>query len=180
MTQPPGTGSLVDQLNDLRRQVAELARKAPSMPACRAALTLSTVKIGSGDTFAQANWGAAEDPFGWFTPAAGGNFSYITVGLSGYYQLTYRSTTTGLASGAVAGSKVTLNAGNVANSVASDLVVSSGQAEGCVQSAFRARIPLSAGDRIFWSNYCSTTTGSLVASSFGIPTECTVQFISSR
>ncbi|WP_372663525.1 hypothetical protein [Amycolatopsis kentuckyensis] len=176
MTQPPGTGSLLDQLNDLRRQVAELSRRGPAFPTCRVVLN-AAIGIGAGDSFAPGSWNVREDQFGWFTSAAP---SYITVGLAGYYMLSYHSTTTGLASGAVAASKVTLNAANVANALASDLVISSGTSEGCVQTAFRARVFMNAGDKLYWSNYCSAAGGTLQATSFAIPTEMTVQFISSR
>lgn len=176
MTQPPGTGSLLDQLNDLRRQVAELSRKGPAFPTCRVVLN-AAVGIGAGDSFAPGTWVIREDAFGWFTSAAP---SYITVGLSGYYMLSYHSTTTGLAANSVAASKITLNAASVPTSVASDLVISSGTAEGCVQTAFRARAFLNAGDKLYWNNYCSAAGGTLQATSFTIPTEMTVQFISSR
>jgi hypothetical protein len=176
MTQPPGTGTLVDQLNDLRRQVAELSRRSPATPTCRVVLPAAT-GIGAGDTFASGTWTAREDDFGWFTAASP---SYITVALDGYYLLSYHSTTTGLASGAVAASKIMRNTAAVANAVASDLVISSGTSEGCVQTAFRPRIFLSAGDKLYWENYCSAAGGTLQATSFAVPTEMTAQFVSSR
>ncbi|MET9262419.1 hypothetical protein [Amycolatopsis sp. NPDC004079] len=179
MTQPPGTGSLVEQLADLRRQVAELSRKAPAMPACRVALS-ANVGLPSGDSFAPGVWKALEDPFGWFTAATP---SYITVGLDGYYQLTYHSNTTGLAAGAVAASKILRNGAAIASSIATDLrVVPSGTGtEGTVQNCFRARIQLSAGDKIYWNNYTSASGGTLAAMGVAvIPTEMTAQFLSSR
>jgi hypothetical protein len=177
MTQPPGTGSLLDQLNDLRRQVAELSRRGPAFPACRVVLN-AAVGLSSGvDNFAPGSWVVREDPYGWFTSATP---SYITVGLDGYYLLNYHSDVTGLATTAVAASKISLNSNTVANSLASDVAVPSVAGEGAVLNAFRARVFLSAGTKLYWSNYANTAGGTLQATSFTIPTEMTVQFISSR
>lgn len=176
MTQPPGSGTIVDQLGDLRRQIAELTRKSPANPACRVRLS-SAQSLGAGDTFAGTNWAAQEDPLGWFT---GATPCYITVPVDGYYLVNYHSCTTGLASGQVAASKVTRNTAAVANSIATDLVGSTGTSEGCVQDAFRARIGLAAGDKLYWENYVSAAGGTLQASSFSVLTEITVQFVSSR
>lgn len=175
MTQPPGSGSLSDQLNDLRRQFAELTRKSSASPACRVRLSAAQA-LSTGDTFAGANWAVQEDPLDWFTSASP---CYVTIALDGYYLINYHSCTTGLASGQVAASKVTRNTAAVANSIATDIVGSTGTSEGCVQNAFRARIGLTAGDKIYWENYVSTA-GTLQASSFSVLTEITVQFVSSR
>lgn len=178
MTQPPGTGSLLDQLNDLRRQVAELTRKAPAMPACRAVLSAS-LAIPSGDSYAPGTWIVREDPLGWFTAAAP---SYITIPVDGFYQLTYHSATGGLGSGAVGASKILRNGTSPIGTyaIASDLRVSSGTSEGVVQNCFRARVQLALGDKIYWSNYASASGAQLFASQLNVPTEMTVQFISSR
>ncbi|MEU4675046.1 hypothetical protein AB0F91_45675 [Amycolatopsis sp. NPDC023774] len=177
MTQPPGTGTLGEQLAALRRQVAELSRKSPAMPACRAALSAS-VALSSRGSSAPGTWLAREDPLGWFTAASP---SCITIGLDGYYQLCYHSSTGGLVSGANAASKILRNGTVVnANSIASDLVVSSAASEGCIQNCFRARVPLAAGDKIYWNNYVSAAGATLAATSFTIPTEVTVQSPSPR
>lgn len=176
MTQPPGSGDLVSQINDLRRQLAEMSRRSPANPACRVKLS-AAAGISSGDTWAGANWEPSEDPMGWHTDASP---AYITVGLDGFYLISYHSTTTGLAAGAIVASKVSLNAANVTTSVASDLTGVTTASEGAVQDAFRARVPLAAGDRLYWSNYANATGGTLQAVSFGIPTEIVVQFVSSR
>jgi hypothetical protein len=176
MTQPPGTGSLSDQLNELRRQFAELTRKSPANPACRVKLTASQ-GLAAGDTFAGTGWSTQEDPLGWFTSATP---CYITIPFDGYYLVNYHSCTTGLASGQTAASKVTRNAALVTSAIATDVAPSNGVSEGCVQDAFRARIGLSAGDKLYWQNYASAATGTLQASSFSVLTEITVQFVSSR
>jgi hypothetical protein len=175
MTQPPGSGSLSDQMNALRRQFAELTRKAPANPACRVRLSAAQ-SLSTGDTFAGTNWATQEDPLAWFTNASP---CYITVGLDGYYLINYHSCTTGLASGQTAASKVTRNVASVASAIATDLVPSNGAGEGCIQDAFRARIGLAAGDKLYWENYCSAA-GTLQASNFGVLTEITVQFVASR
>lgn len=175
MTQPPGTGSLADQLNELRRQFAELTRKSPANPACRVRLS-GNQSLSLGDHFAGTNWTVQEDPLGWYTNASP---SYITIPLDGYYLINYHSCTTGLASGQVAASKVTKNSTSLTASLATDIVSSSGTSEGCVLDATRARIGLVSGDKIYWENYVSVP-GTLQSSSFGVLTEITVQFVSSR
>lgn len=177
MTQPPGTGTLVDQLNDLRRQVAELTRRSPAMPACRVVFN-STAGLTAGvDVFAQGNWEVREDPFGWFTL---GTPSYITVGLDGYYLLNYRSTITGLPTSAFAAGKVCRDPNTVANSLASDLKGATSASEGVVLHALRPRVQIAAGTKLYWASFASASGGTLQGSSFSIPTEMTVQFISSR
>lgn len=176
MTSPPGSGDLVDQINSLRREVAELARRSPANPACRVKLSAS-VAMAAGDTFAGVNWEPVEDPFGWHSDT---NPAYIAVGLDGYYQVTFHANVTGLAVGAIGANKVSLNTAAVANSIATDIKAQPNSAEGVVIDAFRARVPLAAGDKIYWSTYCSAAGGTLQAVSFGVPTEIAVQFVSSR
>jgi hypothetical protein len=176
MTQPPGTGSLVDQLNDLRRQVAELSRKAPSVPACRVILSAPVGLTAASDAFAPGVWTVREDPFGWFTS---GSPSFITAGLDGYYQLAYHSNVTGQPNNSIAAAKISTSGTSVANSLASDIGIQM-SSEGVVLNAFRARVFISAGTKLYWSNFVSASGGTLQATSFAIPTEMTVQFISSR
>lgn len=176
MTQPPGTGSLLDQLNDLRRQVAELSRKAPAFPACRVVLNAAVGLTAGVDGFAPGVWSVREDPFGWFTS---GSPSFITVGLDGYYELAYHSDVTGQPNNSIAAAKISTSGTSVANSLASDLGVQM-SSEGVVLNAFRARVFISAGTKLYWSNFSSASGGTLQATDFGVPTEMTVQFISSR
>lgn len=176
MTQPPGTGSLLDQLNDLRRQVAELTRKAPAVPACRVALNAAIGLTAGVDAFAPGVWNVREDPFSWFTS---GSPSFITVGLDGYYQLAYHSNVTGQPGNSIAAAKISTSGTSVANSLASDIGIQL-SSEGVVLNAFRARIFIAAGTKLYWSNFPSASGGTLQATSFAVPTEMTVQFISSR
>ncbi|MEV0074707.1 MULTISPECIES: hypothetical protein [unclassified Amycolatopsis] len=136
----------------------------------------ASVGIPTGDSIAPGTWVAREDSLGWFTS---GSPSYITVGLDGYYQLTYHSTAGELASGATAASKILRN-GTVVSclSVASDLVVSSGAVEGCVQNCFRPRIQLAVGDKIYWNNYVSTIGATLGASSLTAASSTSLGFSS--
>lgn len=175
MTQPPGSGTLVDQINELRRRIDELTRSGPASPACRVTLNANPT-LGVGDTWAAANWVVTEDPFGWFTS---GSPSYITLGLTGYYMLNYHSCTTGAASGQIAASKIAVNAASVTASVASDLAQFSSAGEGAVQDAFRPRVKLNAGDKIYWSNYVSASA-QLQATTLNVPTQMSVMFLSSR
>lgn len=176
MTSPPGSGDLGDQINSLRREFAELTRRSPSNPACRVKLDAS-VAMASSDTFAGTNWTATEDPYGWHSDTSP---AYIAVGLDGFYQVNFHANLTGLAVGAIGASKVSLNAAAVVASIATDVKGQPNASEGIVLNAFRARVPLAAGDKLYWSTYCSTTGGTLQATSFGVPTEITVQFVSSR
>jgi hypothetical protein len=76
--------------------------------------------------------------------------------------------------------KVMLNSTSGANSIATDIsTVPNYGGDGAVCDAFRARIHLNAGDKIYWSNYSSSAT-TLMAVSFGVPTEITLQYIASR
>lgn len=175
MTQPPGTGSLADQFNVLKKRIDELSRKAPSLPACRVRLTINA-NLAPGDSLAQGGWGASEDPLGMFTL---GGPSFITIKLDGYYLLNYHCGLTGAAAGTVAASKISLNSTSVAQAVASDITTFPNGGEGAILDAFRARVHLNAGDRLYWSNYVSAAAA-FPGSLNGVPGEITIQYVSSH
>lgn len=181
MTQPPGTGTLAEQFNDLKRQIEELSRKSPANPACRISLNANVNLAVTTDTLAQGGWGVREDPLGWYTPG-GAAPCYITIPFTGYYLVNYHCACTGAASGQVAACKVQVNNTSVGanTSIATDgASFPSTGSDGAVLNAYRARFKLFAGDKLYWSNWVSAAA-TLLSSSFGVPTEMTVQFVSSR
>lgn len=177
MTQPPGTGSLPEQFNDLRRQIAEVARRSPAFPACRIRLG-TDASLATGTTVAQTLWAVAEDPFNMWT-APGAAPCFITIQLDGYYHIHYHSTVLGTPGQVMAG-QVHLNGTATGSSVATDIrELTALGGNGAVSDAIRARMHLASGDKLYWSNY-SSAAGTLVANNVGVPTEVTVQYIASR
>jgi hypothetical protein len=174
--QPPGSGTLAEQLADLKRQIAELSRSSPSFPACRVRPT-QDLGLAAGDNQAATNWTPQEDPQDWFTRASP---SYITIPVTGFYLLNYHCCAAGPGPAERLACKIQRNSTSVADSIASDIASYSGGAtEGAICNAFRPRIRLDAGDRLYWSTY-SSVPATLKQSQLGVLTEITVQFISSR
>ncbi|MBB5154946.1 hypothetical protein [Saccharopolyspora phatthalungensis] len=177
MLQPPGTGTLAEQFRALERRIEELARPKAMLPVCVIRLNSNVGLAANVDTFAQTGWSASYDPFGMYVPGAAGVSAYIQIERAGYYRVHFHSAIG--AANAVAGAKVTLNAANVNNSIATD----SGQipqqgGDGAVLDAIRSRTYLNLGDKLYWSNWCFAAA-TLYGSSLGVPSEITVQYSSS-
>ncbi|WP_394360742.1 hypothetical protein [Amycolatopsis sp. SB7-3] len=179
MPQPPGNGTLADQIRALETRIDELSRAKPTPSACVVRLGGDASLPGGIDTFAQTGWVATYDPLSQFVGGSTGNPSYILVARAGYYRVHFHSAVTGAS--AVAGAKVTANnATSVGNSLATD----GGQipqqgSDGAVLDALRSRVYLNVGDKIYWSNWCAATA-TLKAALFGVPTEITLQYVSSQ
>ena len=174
MPQPPGSGTLAEQLADLKRQIAELSRSSPSFPACRVRPT-QDLGLSAGDNLAATNWTPQEDPQDWFTRASP---SYITIPVTGFYLLNYHCNASGPSPAERLACKIQRNSTSVTDSIASD-ISSYTPTEGAICNAFRARIRLDAGDKLYWSTY-SSVASTLRLTQFGVLTEITVQFVSSR
>lgn len=176
--QPPGTGTLADQLRALARRVDELARAKPAAPACVVKLTGDTGLPAGQDVFAQLGWTATYDPLSQYVPGAAGTPACIQIARSGYHRVHFHSSIAGPA--ATAGAKVSLAPNSVANSIATDAgPVTQQGADGAVLDALRSRIYLNSGDRLCWSNWCSTAA-TLKGSVLGVPTEITVQYVNGQ
>ncbi|AXB41309.1 MULTISPECIES: hypothetical protein [Amycolatopsis] len=178
MPQPPGSGTLADQIRALANRLDELARAKPNLPACVVRLTGDANLAAGADTFAQLGWSATHDPLAQFVTGAAGVPAYIQIARAGYYRVHFHSAVTG--ANAVAAAKVSTSGSNVGNSIATDAapIVQAGS-DGAVLDALRSRIYLNSGDKLYWSNWCNaaaTVKGSL----FGVPTEISVQYVSAQ
>ncbi|WP_027944021.1 hypothetical protein [Amycolatopsis taiwanensis] len=177
MPTPPGTGTLADQIRRLERRVEELGRTKAVLPACVVRLTGATNVAADSDTYAQQGWSPTYDPFGMLVAGSAGVPAYISITRAGYYRVHYHCSVGG--ANAVAGCKVTLNAPTVNNAIATDAGSITQQGlDGAVLDAQRSRIYLSVGDRLYWSAWCFVAA-TLRASQFGVPSEITVQAITS-
>lgn len=179
MPQPPGSGTLADQIRALETRIDELSRSKPTPSACVVRLGGDASLPAGIDTFAQTGWVAAYDPLSQFVGGSTGNPSYILVARAGYYRVHFHSAVTG--PNAVAGAKVTPNsAASVANSLATDgAQIPQQGSDGAVLDALRSRVYLNVGDKIYWSNWCASAA-TLKSSLFGVPTEITVQYLSAQ
>lgn len=179
MPQPPGSGTLAEQLRALEARIEELSRARPAPVACSVRLVQDANLAAGSDVFAQGDWVATYDPLSQFVASAGGAPSCILVARAGYYRVHFHSAVTG--ANAVAGAKVTPNnANSVGNSLATDSAQISQQgSDGAVLDALRSRVYLNVGDKVYWSNWCAAAA-TLKASLFGVPTEITLQYVSSQ
>jgi hypothetical protein len=175
VTEPPGTGSLVEQITVLKKRIDELTRKAPVVPVCQVRLAINA-SLAAGDSLAQGGWAASEDDFGMFTLGAP---SYITIKLDGYYSLIYHCGITSTPTGTIVAVKIQVNSLSVFQAAASDLALMPSGGEGAILDGFRARIHLNAGDKVYWSNYTSSAA-SLPGVLNGVPAEITVQYLGSH
>lgn len=176
MVAPPGSLSLDEEIRSLRAQVEELGRRRNVFPVCRVRFSGST-GLGVGDTWAQAGWAAFEDPTGMYDHD--GTYSRINFKAPGYYLVHYHSSLTGPTSG-YAAARVTLNARDVAASIASDtrLFPPGASGDGAICDAFRSRIQFDAGDMLYWANFTSVAA-TLNGSALGTPTEIAVSYVNS-
>ncbi|MFE0021898.1 hypothetical protein [Amycolatopsis sp. NPDC059021] len=179
MPQPPGSGTLAEQLRALQARIDELARARPALPACVVRLTADADLTAGQDVFAQGSWSASYDPLAQFVAGSPGAPSYIQLARAGYYRVHYHCAVTGANGTATA--KVTANSSAaVGNSLATDASVFPAQgSDGAVLDALRSRVYLNVGDKLYWSNWCSAAA-TLKSASFGVPTELTVQYVSSQ
>lgn len=165
MLQHPGSGTITDEVIRLKRQIAELTRRGPNIPACRVKLN-SDVPLGIGDTTALGGWVVQEDPDNLFTLGGGGVFTNIAIPVTGSYMIQYHANHVGPTSG-YAEAKVMRNGTTVsANTVAFDQGDYVGGGGGLPLDAIRLRIALTAGDKIYWTNY-SSVAYTLTATVFG-------------
>lgn len=181
MTHPPGTGSMAEQFADLKRQFAELTRKSPVLPSCTVRLSADVAMASNTTHYAGASWAAYEDDYAMFTPA---NPCFITVAPAGYYLVHYHSTCDGFSTPSVpatASAKIHLNVASTANSIAPDVrsFPASGT-DGAICDPIRTRIYLNEGDKLYWSNWTSITSNINALAYGSVPTEMTVQFVSSQ
>lgn len=177
--QPPGTGTLADQLRALSNRIDEVARAKPAPSACVVRLFGDANLPAESDVFAQGGWDSTYDPLDQFVPSAAGVPAHIVVARAGYYRVHFHSAVTG--ADAVTAAKVTANnPSSVADSLAtaSSAIAQQGP-DGAVLDALRSRVYLDAGDKLYWSNWCAATA-TLKAASSGVPTEIAVQYVSSQ
>lgn len=125
---------------------------------CRVRFGLSSFALGIGDTVAQGDWVAYEDPMSMFH--VGGTvptpFSYIQIPIEANYRIQYHCELLGASSG-YAENRILRNYTNDLNSTTlnyddrqfRDVAV------GLPLDAYRHRIHLQAGDKIFWHVWVS-------------------------
>lgn len=176
MPKPPGSGTLGDEITDLRARITELTRTKHRAPACVVRLTRD-VRLPSGVQFAYADWTATDDPYAMFTPG-GTTPARIGIDRAGYYRVHFHSAVTG--PNAPASGKVTRNAADTASAIAADArQVLTTTGDGAVLDAHRCRIWLDAGDALYWSNWCGGTNATLRSQVSGVPTEITIHYVGS-
>lgn len=184
MPTPVGSGPRIeDEIVRLRKQLDELSRKAPRHPCCVVRLTGDATLTGAVNTNAQQLWTppTGEDPDAMFTPGAAGVPCFITIDRTGYYELHYHSTATGLDGANTHASKIMLNGTNInTNPVASAAMNFTNQGgDGAPLDAKAPHRWLVNGDKIYWQNWVSVTA-TLRAAVFNVPTQITVRYLGQR
>lgn len=177
MVAAPGSLTLEQEIQQLKKRLDDLARAPDVFPVCRVRFN-GSVGMNTGDTFAQGGWTAFEDPTGMFV--MDGGFARILVKVTGYYSLQFHHSQTGPTSGFAAG-RVTLNARDINAGIAADTCdyPTGGSGDGAVCDAIRLRTKLNAGDSLYWATYTSVAS-TLAGAAMGVPTEVTVQYVNAR
>lgn len=177
--QPPGSGTLADQIRALNTRLDELARARPAPSACVVQLLGDADLPADVEVFAHGGWAATYDPLGQFVASASGAPAYIAVARAGYYRVHFHSAVTG--PDAIAAARVTPNnATSTSESLATaSAAISQQGSDGAALDAIRSRVYLDAGDKLYWSTWCAAAA-TLKAATFGVPTEITLQYVSSQ
>ncbi|MEU5259030.1 hypothetical protein [Amycolatopsis sp. NPDC021455] len=180
----PGVGSLADQINELRKQLAEMKRTPGPGPAYAQARMTQDVPLSTGDNFVthwalnadsvQARPGVLDD-LGWVD-----EFSVpprFVIQADGYYSIHYHATVKNAGASDSLAIHVHQDPASVSPSIAAATAKNSGAPEGTTLDAVNPRIPLYQGDYLYWSVYTSGT-GTLVQQSLGVYSLITLQYIS--
>jgi hypothetical protein len=128
-------------------------------PYCRVEFTgAGAAGVTAGvDLYAQGDWTPVADPYSLVAIGTGGVFSNITIPISGYYLINYR-TNWQISTGA--GVPVNFVTRNTRAASASILRATAefmnGANDGSTCLASRV-VPLTAGDILYWGNYCNVT-----------------------
>lgn len=168
MAYVPGSKTLPQELDYLKRRLDDLTRRGGAYPVCQA--VLPTAVTANGRTLAGSSWTATVDPFGMFTAGAPAS---VTIPASGCYWLQHRTSYTGLSSGGVAAS-VYLNGTTIDHQVA----IFSASASGSTDNSATAEreVQLVAGDVLHWGFYTSASC-TLRGGPGGLYTEFRVRYV---
>ncbi|WP_027947224.1 hypothetical protein [Amycolatopsis taiwanensis] len=175
---------LAAEVARLQRQVAELTRRGPVptlLPVCRIKLNVNVPMSAGIDMWAQGNWVVGEDPDGLFT--AGGTSanpnSFVRIQKTARYLVSVTGLFSGVPVNATCVAFAALGAPNPNNSITRDPRNSSNAgSDGVTPHAWRGRV-LNAGDLIYWGHWASTTC-TLNATSFTVPTEFSLYWLGPR
>lgn len=180
----PGSGTLAEQINDLRKQIAEAKRVPAAGPAYSESRMVEDVPLASGDNFV-TQWAFYRDSvfarpgvsvdLGWFDEfAVPPRFVAQT---DGYYSIHYHVTIAGAGAGDSLAAHVHQAPDSVDPSMAAATAKSTGAPEGTTLDAINPRVSLYAGDSVYWSVFTSGT-GTLLQASLGVPSSIHLQYIS--
>lgn len=177
MVAAPGSLSLEQEIQQLKKRLDVQARAPDVFPVCRVRFN-GSVGMDAGDTFAQGGWTRFEDPTGLY--GMDGTLSRIVPKVTGYYCIQFHSSQTGPTTG-FAAARVTVNSPHVGASIAADTCnyPSDASADGAVCDAIRLRVKLNAGDSLYWATY-TTDPATLHGLALGVPTEILVQYANAR
>jgi hypothetical protein len=176
MVAAPGSLTLEQEIQQLKKRVDDLGRVPDVYPVCRVRF-YGTASLPAGDTLAQGGWGAVEDPQGMFK--LDGTYSRVLIPVTGYYAVHLHCAMLGPTSGYTV-SRILLNSKTISAGIASDQCpYPSGGGDGSLTDALRIRVPLNAGDSLYWVTYTSAAA-TLQGITNGTPTELAVTYLNAR